>query len=413
MEKDNKRPSLRFSGFSDAWEQNKLENLAGNTFGGGTPRTSDPSFWYGDIPWIQSSDIFEDDVQNATPRNYTSRYGISQSATKLVPANSIAVIVRVGVGKLAFIPYPYATSQDFVSLSNLKIDGQFGVYSLLNKMKMLANEVQGTSIKGITKNELLKKDICVPNSTLEQNKIGSFMKSIDSLISLYKRKYDKLVNIKRALLERMFPKKGEDVPELRFKGYTDPWEQRKLCEVSDRVIVGLATSVTEYYSEVGRPILRNLNIKDNFLDDSDLLYIDESFARSQKSKQVHSNDVITVHTGYIGISCLVPPKFDECLTFTTLITTPKQNVIDGSFLVHFLNSNQGKTATMTITTQGGRQNLNSGDFMNVMVPLPCIKEQVAISSVLNKLDDLITLHQKKLKKLKEIKKACLEKMFVQ
>ncbi|HCI84343.1 MAG TPA: hypothetical protein DHV79_07125 [Lachnospiraceae bacterium] len=182
--------------------------------------------------------------------------------------------------------------------------------------------------------------------------------------------------------------------------------------LSQRVIVGLATSVTQYYRDAGVPILRNLNIKENRLDDEDILYLDEDYAKSQISKQIHTGDVLTVHTGYIGTSCVVPEKYDNCLTFTTLVTTTDSSKLKGEFLAQYLNSESGMSAVQTVTTQGGRQNLNTNDFVKVEIPYPSIPEQEKICEALRNLDTLITLHQRKLEKLQAIKRSMLEKMFV-
>ena len=158
-----KVPEIRFSGFTDDWEQRKLSEIALQTYGGGTPKTANEEFWKGNIPWIQSSDLIEERLFNVKPRKYISQEAISKSATKLVPQNSVAMVTRVGVGKLAFMPFSYATSQDFLSLSELKIEPEFVVYALYKMMRLVSNEVQGTSIKGITKDELLAKEILIPD----------------------------------------------------------------------------------------------------------------------------------------------------------------------------------------------------------------------------------------------------------
>ena len=163
--------------------------------------------------------------------------------------------------------------------------------------------------------------------------------------------------------------------------------------MSKRVIVGLATSVTPYYRAEGIPILRNLNIKENYLDDSDILFLEPSYAESQVSKQIHTGDVLTVHTGYIGISCIVPEKYDNCLTFTTLITTTDDSVLQGEFLAQYLNSEIGMSAVQAVTTQGGRQNLNTNDFVKVEIQYPSLEEQAKICQMLRDIDNLITLHQ--------------------
>ena len=182
-----KVPEIRFSGFTDDWEQRKLSEIALQTYGGGTPKTANEEFWKGNIPWIQSSDLIEERLFNVKPRKYISQEAISKSATKLVPQNSVAMVTRVGVGKLAFMPFSYATSQDFLSLSELKIEPEFVVYALYKMMRLVSNEVQGTSIKGITKDELLAKEILIPDCE-EQKKIGAYLHNLDHLITLHQQK---------------------------------------------------------------------------------------------------------------------------------------------------------------------------------------------------------------------------------
>ena len=196
-------PEIRFNGFANAWEQRKVSEIALQTYGGGTPKTANEEFWKGNIPWIQSSDLIEERLFNVKPRKYISQEAVSKSATKLVPQNSIAIVTRVGVGKLAFMPFSYATSQDFLSLSELKIEPEFAVYALYKMMQLVSNEVQGTSIKGITKDELLAKEILIPDCD-EQKKIGAYLHNFDHLITLHQRKIDMLKKLKSACLSEMF-----------------------------------------------------------------------------------------------------------------------------------------------------------------------------------------------------------------
>ena len=199
----NSVPEIRFSGFTEDWEQRKLSELSEKTFGGGTPKTSNESFWKGNIPWIQSSDLIEGSLFDVEPRKYISQEAVDKSATKLVPENSVAIVTRVGVGKLAFMPFSYATSQDFLSLSVLKTEPQFTVYALYKKLQSEINAVQGTSIKGVTKDELLAKKIMIPCYE-EQEKIGSYLHFLDHLITLHQQKCDELRNIKKFMLQNMF-----------------------------------------------------------------------------------------------------------------------------------------------------------------------------------------------------------------
>lgn len=198
-----KVPEIRFDGFTYDWEQRKLGEIATETYGGGTPKTSNEEFWKGDIPWIQSSDLIDECLFDVRPRKCISQEAVSKSATKLVPQNSIAIVTRVGVGKLAFMPFFYATSQDFLSLSGLKIDPEFTVYALYKMMQSVSNEVQGTSIKGVTKDELLAKKIIFPSYN-EQKKIGAYLHNLDHLITLHQRKCDELKKMKKYMLQNMF-----------------------------------------------------------------------------------------------------------------------------------------------------------------------------------------------------------------
>lgn len=196
-------PEIRFKSFTDPWEQRKISELAEKTYGGGTPTTSNEAFWNGNIPWIQSSDIVDGKLMGVEPRKYITQTGLNSSATQLVPKNSIAIITRVGVGKLAYMPFSYSTSQDFLSLSKLNTEPFFTVYACYKKLQSELNTVQGTSIKGITKDELLAKTISVPVYS-EQKQIGSFFAQLDTLITLHQRKLEKLQNIKKSCLEKMF-----------------------------------------------------------------------------------------------------------------------------------------------------------------------------------------------------------------
>ena len=195
-------PRMRLPGFTGAWEQRKVSDLAEKTYGGGTPTTSNEAYWNGDIPWIQSSDVVDGKLLGVEPRKWITQDGLNNSAAQLIPGNSIAIITRVGVGKLAFMPYSYATSQDFLSLSKLNAEPLFTVYACYKKLQSELNAVQGTSIKGITKDELLAKNIMVPRYA-EQQQIGAYFKQLDNLITLHQRKLEKIQKIKQGMMQQL------------------------------------------------------------------------------------------------------------------------------------------------------------------------------------------------------------------
>ena len=152
---------------------------------------------------MQSSDIIDGKLFDVTPKKYISQVGLKSSAAQLIPENSIAIITRVGVGKLAFLSFFYTTSQDFLSMSRLTTEPYFTVYACYKKLQSELNSVQGTSIKGITKDELLAKEIKVPSYD-EQKQIGEYFANLNHLIILHQRKLEKLKNIKKSMLEKMF-----------------------------------------------------------------------------------------------------------------------------------------------------------------------------------------------------------------
>ena len=189
------------------------------------------------------------------------------------------------------------------------------------------------------------------------------------------------------------------------------WIVRRLSECTKRVGVGLATSVTQYYREDGVPIFRNLNIKPGYLDDSDILYLDPDFANRQESKKIRTGDVLTVHTGYVGISCVVPAKYNNALTFTTLITTTDSNLLLPEFLSIYLNSSFGALEIESLQAGGGRNNLNVNDFVNFRIPLPSIDEQYKIVEYLKEIDRYLELTNQQLAKKKAIKQGAMQELL--
>lgn len=157
------------------------------TIGGGTPSTSNPAYWDGEIPWIQSSNVLEDTLFDVDIPKAITQKGLEESAAQIVPENSIAVVTHVGVGKLIYLPFQYSTSQDFISLCGLKGDARYTCYALWKRLQEDLHIVQGSAIKGITKEDLLEKNLPMP-SVEEQAQIGVLFSQLDNLITLHQRK---------------------------------------------------------------------------------------------------------------------------------------------------------------------------------------------------------------------------------
>ena len=381
--------------------------MAEKTYGGGTPTTSNETFWNGNIPWIQSSDIVDGKLMGVEPRKYITQTGLNSSATQLVPKNSIAIITRVGVGKLAYMPFSYSTSQDFLSLSKLNTEPFFTVYACYKKLQSELNTVQGTSIKGITKDELLAKTISVPVYS-EQKQIGSFFAQLDTLITLHQRKYEKLVNIKKSMLNKMFPQNGASVPEIRFKDFTDPWEQRKLGDVADIVGGGTPSTNNPNYWDGDIDWYAPAEIAGQIYFDSSQRKITEQGYENSSAKMLPPGTVLFTSRAGIGKTAILSKKGCTNQGFQSIV--PHNDELDSYFV--FSRTDELKQygelvgAGSTFVEVSGKQMA----AMNLKMPTT-IEEQQTIGRFFKRLDTLITLHQRKLEKLQNIKKSCLEKMF--
>ncbi|MGJ3848316.1 restriction endonuclease subunit S [Levilactobacillus brevis] len=403
--KDNqaKYPQLRFNGFTDLWEQRKLSDFSKTTYGGGTPKTAVTEYWDGNIPWIQSSNLTVDDVQEVNLDKFITDDAIKNSAAKLIPANSIAIVTRVGVGKLTLMKQEFATSQDFLSLSELHVDEQFGLYSIYKLLQKELNNIQGTSIKGMTKADLLTKDIMIPVEKDEQIKIGSFFKQLDHLITLHQRKLAKLKELKQGYLQKMFPKNGSKFPQLRFAGFADAWEQRKFGELykknlernkdhfsSDRTI----SIATMRFKKEGNGAAENSLVSYKVLREGDIAFEGHTSKRFAFGRFV-LND--------IGDGIMSP-------RFTTLRPTQDMPIKFWKQYIHY--EPIMRYPIVNSTKLGTMMNeLVVDEFLNQPVLVPELSEQEKIGSFFQQLDETIALHQRKLEKLQELKKGYLQKMF--
>ena len=196
-------PEIRLDGFKGEWELLEINYLADDFQSGGTPKTNVQEYWDGDIPWIQSSDLETNCLFEIKVQKSISEKGLKNSSAKIIPKDSIAVVTRVGVGKLAVIRHEYATSQDFLSFSNLKSNIEFTAYLLYRLLQKEVTQLQGTSIKGITKVELLSKKVLIP-SLPEQQAIGAYFSNLDNLIASHQEKISQLETLKKKLLQDMF-----------------------------------------------------------------------------------------------------------------------------------------------------------------------------------------------------------------
>lgn len=269
--------------------------------------------------------------------------------------------------------------------------------------------LEGGTIQRLYNGILLDKNIHMP-CLEEQQKIADFLSSVDEVIATCTEKVKTLETQKKAVMKKIFSQ------EVRFKqedGTEFPeWEEAALNDISERIIVGLATTVTPYYRENGVPMFRNLNIRAGYLDDINILYLDEEYASKQSGKYIHAGDILTVHTGNIGWSCVVPDCYEGALSFTTLITTLKKSGVINDYVCAYLNSDLGMKQMQDLAFSGGRANLNTNEFQKVVLPIPALEEQRLIAGSLSDFDEAIAVAKKELELWKELKKGLLQKMFV-
>ena len=343
-----------------------MSDLAEKTYGGGTPTTSNEAYWNGDIPWIQSSDVADGKLLGVESRKRITQDGLNNSSAQLIPENSIAIITRVGVGKLAFMPYSYATSQDFLSLSKLNAEPFFTVYACYKKLQSELNAVQGTSIKGITKDELLAKSIMVPQYA-EQRQIGAFFKQLYHLITLHQR--------------QSFSHSTPDISlsvQLIHPFYTSSWEQRKVSELF-RVTRGYVLAATQT----------------------------ETTKTDEKPYPVYSSQ--TKDKGLMGY--YKDYLYEDAITWTTDgANAGTVNYRAGKFyctnvcgvlLSNEVKANQMIAEVLNSVAKGyvsyvGNPKLMNNVMADIVIQIPTqAEEREQLSSFFAKLDNLITLHQRK------------------
>ena len=379
---NNKTPKIRFKGFTDAWEQSELETL-GTIVTGSTPSTQETSYYSDDgIPWVTPTDIDENITFNVA--RHLSNKG--QSVARVVPENTILVTCIASIGKNTMLGTKGSFNQQINGLTpNEKFYNPYFLLTLSNKWsyKMKVSASAGT-MQIVNKTEFSAIKTFVTNKP-EQTKIGTFFKTLDNLITCHKRKCDKLVNVKKSMLEKMFPKNGEKIPEVRFKGFTEAWEQRKLGEVID------VNSGCDY---------KHLNIGDIPVYGTGGYMLSVDKALSYKSDAIGIGRKGTIDNPYL----LKSPFWTVDTLFYAI---PKAN-----YELNFMFDIFQKINWKQKDESTGVPSLSKVAINNIEIHTTDLLEQTQIGNFFKTLDNLITCHKRELEKLKNIKKSLLEKMFV-
>lgn len=398
MNPKNRKPTIRFKAFNDPWEQRKLGQLA-EIVGGGTPDTTVKEYWNGDINWYAPAEIGDKIFLESSQRKITP-LGLQKSSARILPPGTVLFTSRAGIGNTAILQTEATTNQGFQSIVPHKNElNTYFIYSCTTYLKRYAETVAGGStFLEISKKMMEKMTLFVPVIE-EQKKVGVFYKKLDDLITLHQRKLDKLQNIKKACLEKMFPQNGESVPRIRFKGFTDTWEQREFGDLvkraSEQAISNTQLPGLEYEDLISETGQLNKDISKKKSNKKGLLF-DKGDILFGKLRPYLKNWLLADFSGVaIGDFWVLRPENVDNSFIYSLIQTPTFSLI----------SNISSGSKMPRSDWGY---VSSATFK-----LPRSKtEQVQIGNLFQQVDSLITLHQRKLDKLKNLKKACLEKMFV-
>jgi type I restriction enzyme S subunit len=428
MTKNNKIPDIRFKGFTDDWEKRKFEN----TFVGISNNTLSRSelnyhnglaknVHYGDvlIKFGELLDVKENEIPFITNNIFANKFrGSSLQDGDMIIADTaedesagkctelINVEEENILSGLHTIPIRPITS--FAP----KYLGYYMNSSAYHNQ--LLSLMQGTKVLSVSKSALRKTSICYPKSQIEQSKIGSYFQELDKLISQKQAKYEKLQKLKKAMLEKMFPKNGSDLPEIRFKGFDGNWEEKTLGEISDVTkLAGFEFTKYIIYSETGSIVaIRGLNVKNKKIILNDVKYIDKSdFTKLNRSK-LFVGDILFTYVGTVGELAVIPEDNKYYLA-PNVARIRLRKKYDPYFMIQLIGRKKFyDSMILPLIATSSQPALSMQNIRKFVLKIPYIDEQQVISSYFKNLDELITLNQKELEKLKTIKKACLEKMFV-
>ena len=418
MQDNEKKPALRFKGFTDPWEQRKLGDI--------TVELSEYATQELGLPLLTSSRsglMYQDEYRDSRTTKSTE---------------TLFSVVPVGTCTYRHMSDDDVFHMNINTLEKGLVSREYPVFeaSKGNNLEFLVQHINSSEEfkafcaeqkKGGTRTRLYYNTLCqftvrVP-ALKEQAQISQCLKKLDTLITLHQRKYEKLVNIKKSMLDKMFPQNGASVPEIRFKSFTDPWEQRKLDEAFDFTVPNNTLSRAELNQESGS--VRNVHYGDvlikygSVLDaqNDELPFITGRSKDDFKGALLQNGDIIIADTAEdetTGKVCEIVNIQDKDVVagLHTMVCRPKNKTAEGYF-GYYMNSSSYHHQLLPLMQGIKVLSLSKTNVQKTTVKYPKDKaEQQKIADCLRRIDTLITLHQRKLEKLQNIKKSCLEKMFV-
>ena len=402
------KPKIRFKGYEEDWEQRKLPEFV--TFFNGLTYTPDDVEETGTLV-LRSSNVKNGEIVDADNVYVNAKVATSEN----VHEGDIIVVVRNGsralIGKHAQIKASMPNTVIGAFMSGMRSEHSSFVNALLDT-SAFENEIaknMGATINQITGYMFSKMEFMIPSGD-EQQKIGEYFQSLDHLITLHQRKCDETKKLKKYMLQKMFPQNGQSVPEIRFEGFTDDWEQRKLGEVTERV-----------QGNDGRMDLPTLTISaaNGWLDQRDRFFSNIAGSEQKNYTLLHKGELSYNHGNsklakYGTVFAL--KTYEEALVPRVYHSFKVTEEANADFLEYVFATKQPDRELGKLISSGARMdgllNINYDEFMSINMTLPSITEQLKISEYLRNLDHLITLHQNKCEELKKLKKFMLQNMFV-
>ena len=421
---DNKKngiPKLRFPGFTGAWEQRKFfDNIEKVIdFRGRTPKKLGMEWSAEGYTALSALNVKDGYIDFTADVHYANQdlYDKWMAGNELYKGQ-VLFTTEAPMGNVAQVPdnRKYVLSQRTIAFNvdKTKVTNDFLAVLLRsqNVQHTLKSLASGGTAQGVSQKSLSQLKVILPINPKEQQEIGNFFNHFDSLITLHQRKLEHLQEQKKGLLQKMFPKNGEVVPEVRFPGFTDAWEQRKLGEITSH---RGGTAIEKYFDENGE--YKVISIGSYGLNSK---YVDQNIrAKSNEitnERVVHAGELTmvlndkTANGTIIGRSLLIENDNEYVINQRTEIITPKEN-FNNKFAYTLLNGPFRNKVRRIV--QGGTQiYVNYSSVEKLTVFLPNIKEQEKIAEFFHDFDSLIALHQRKLEHLELMKKGLLQQMFV-
>ena len=412
-EKEKKVPKIRFKGFTGEWEQRKVSDVA-EIIAGGTPSTKTRSYWKPkEIPWLSSGEVHKKYITFTD--NMISKKGMDNSSAKMVRENSV-LIALAGQGKtrgtVAINRIPLTTNQSIAAMTfNDEIVPEFVFCNLENRYDEIRKMSSGDGVRGGLNKQLIG-DIKIPyTSKEEQKKIGEFFYNLDNLITLYQRKSDELKEVKKYMLQKMFPKNGETKPEIRFAGFTDDWKQRKLSDIVDKAVDNRGK--TPPISDEGtHPLIEVTSLGNSVPDYTKVTkFLDDETFNTALRDYIKEDDILFSTVGSIGLVSLMDSREEAAIAQNIVSFRAKENY-DAKYLYAMFSNGDNQDKAWRIVMNGVQPSIKVSQLINVEYCVTNnLDEQKKIGEYFRNLDNLITLNQRKCDELKELKKYMLQNMF--